>query len=730
MTWGPRGAKVLEPLVLRASRALGGTTWSRRSFLVRSAVMGSALALTPRRYVLEPASAYASVCGADPGCYDGFSAFCCTINHGANFCPEGTYVGGWWKADQSAFCRGAARYYVDCNGVPSHGWGCHCSESSTCDQRHVACAQFRYGNCNLDIPFDPQHSPVVCRVVTCTPPWEFDPACTKTTMIDERSATHSAPCLPGPWPSPIIMRWSDLGGPGGPLGPQATPVKPLPHGEGHYAYFQRAAIYDVSWLGIKVVGPEVWPRYRKLLGPQGAGFPLADQSPLSADGSWFQVFGTRVAKGRVVERAAVYSCPKFGPKFVAQPILAKWHTLGAERGVLGFPISDTRTTPDATSTWVEFAHVAGGRITSRSVIFANPVTGTHDVRDQVLAKWLALGAERGVLGYPTADQRTTADGAGSACQFGVVAGRAVTSYGGICSTRVFGTHAAIGLVYAKWHQLGEERGPLGYLTTDQHATADGRGQLAAFSPLGGATSATGGVVVSSGVGTWAVLGAISAAWLTDAHGASRLGLPTSDETHDVVTGTPVRIQQFETGQVYDSPLAHGCALYGPILTAYLVAQGLHGAYGIPLTSVLEPRRRRRAGDLPGRDAHLHAGVRCPVAPASEARDGRDVRGRGGGRSPPPRCRRPEAPPPELGGDRDASDRPARLRRAGASRRGGRVRDRHVGARRRLRVVSRVGRGVVPRVRRLPRRRDAVSRCRRLRLLRCRRRTTRFSSGDP
>ena len=554
---------------------------------MRSSIVASAVALVPRRFVLEPHSAYDSVCGSDADCGGGFTAFCCTINHQGNFCPEGSFVGGWWKADRSAFCRGAARYYIDCNGDRGSDWHCHCSDSATCDKRHVACAQFRYGNCSLDVPEGAWESPVVCRVVTCTPPWKWDESCTTTTMVDDLAASHSAPCLPGPWPSPIVMKWSDLGGPGGPLGPMATPVSRLPHDEGHYATFRKAAIYDVAWLGIVVVGPEVWPRFRGLIGPHRAGYPLTDQRPLAEKGTWFQEFGRRGAHGRIVSEAAVYSRPEFGPHFIAQPVLSKWHSLGGERGSLGFPTSNTGRTADGTSKWATFARIEHRRIVSRAAIYANPVVGTWSVRDAILHKWRLLHSEAGVLGYPLTDERHGPDGVSTFNLFGVVRGDVVTSRGAIYSTAEFGTRAVSGLVFSKWDQLGAARGALGYPTQDEAVTPDGRGVMGRFSPLAGSTSTTGGGVVSSGVGTWALIGSMCTAWLVDDEGTVNLGLPTADEMVTDVSGTPVRSQEFETGSIYDSALGASCILYGPIRQSWLGKGGLASSLGIPLSSVVD-----------------------------------------------------------------------------------------------------------------------------------------------
>ena len=88
---------------------------SRRGFLGGAALVGAALAVNPWGYLVRPASAYETVCGTEPACADGYSVFCCTINGGSNTCPPNSFIGGWWKADNSSFCGGSARYYIDCN---------------------------------------------------------------------------------------------------------------------------------------------------------------------------------------------------------------------------------------------------------------------------------------------------------------------------------------------------------------------------------------------------------------------------------------------------------------------------------------------------------------------------------------------------------------------------------------------------------------------------------------
>mgnify|MGYP001823433942 CR=1 FL=1 len=187
---------------------------SRRSFVNRAALAGSAVAVAGTDYVLRPGSAYAAICNCNGSscdcgslCCDGYTGFCCELN-GSNSCPPGTIMGGWWKVDDSSFCtvdgRPQPRYYMDCNyqcgdcgcgpsGVCSRDCsGADCGCRLGCDHRKFGCTSFRYGQCNQDIACIGQ---ILCRVVTCTPPWLIDPTCGTTPRTDNNTRFHSAPCL-------------------------------------------------------------------------------------------------------------------------------------------------------------------------------------------------------------------------------------------------------------------------------------------------------------------------------------------------------------------------------------------------------------------------------------------------------------------------------------------------------------------------------------------------------
>lgn len=581
---GTADATASERIVGALSRALGGAAWSRRSFLVRTSVVGSAVAMDLKGFALKPGSALTHVCGPLNECGDAFTAFCCTINHGANLCPADTFVGGWWKADRSAFCRGAARYYVDCNGTAGSHWGCHCSESSTCDKRKVACNIFRYGNCNLDIATE--HTAVVCRVITCTPPWEWDQGCTETSFTDDLTALQTAPCLPGPWSSPLLIKWSDLGGAGGPLGPQLGQPRSLTDHDGIWAEFHHGAVFDVKWLGVAAVVEPTWSLVTGLVGRDGIGYPATDAEPLDVDGAWRQTFVNR-RSGHDVEDAEVVGTPALGAHVLQGAVLSKWHALGAQDGVLGFPASSSRPTQDGLGLHASFAKLDRGRRSYDGAIYAHPGVGAHELHGVIYEKWRRLGGESGPLGLPSSDQRGAGAAGAHLSDFATVDVGSVVSRGTIVTTRQLGTFAIWGLVNSRWAASGAQHGPLGYPSSDVVATPDRTGELATFRPLGAATPTTGGGVVSTpGWGAWALLGSFFATWMADQLGAKVLGDPRSNETDEVVAGVPVRSQQFSTGTIYDSPAGRDCVLYGPILQQYVADGGASGSLGLPTSSVV------------------------------------------------------------------------------------------------------------------------------------------------
>jgi hypothetical protein len=250
-----------ERVVSRLSARMGASKSSRRSFLTKTAVVGAAIASNPLRYVMQPGTAYAQVCGPDADCASGWTVFCCSVNNGSNTCPTGTIAAGWWKADGSNFCGGGPRYIIDCNGLCGdcgcgrsgicapgcYNCDCRCGTES-CDQRRHCCNEFRYGQCHQELACV---GPVVCRVATCMPPWQWDPSCTTTSATANSTAFHTAPCLD----SPTVNAFGAAAALGDPPRPLIAPIvgmEATPSGNGYWLVAADGGIFgfgDASFLG-------------------------------------------------------------------------------------------------------------------------------------------------------------------------------------------------------------------------------------------------------------------------------------------------------------------------------------------------------------------------------------------------------------------------------------------------------------------------------------------------
>ncbi len=93
-------------------------------------------------------------------------------------------------------------------------------------------------------------------------------------------------------------------------------------------------------------------------------------------------------------RSLVYSGAT-GAMVLSGPIRQRWLAMGADKSILRFPTTDQKPTPDGIG---RYNHFQGGSI------YHTPATGAHEVYGRILAKWRALGWEKSVLGYPTSGE--------------------------------------------------------------------------------------------------------------------------------------------------------------------------------------------------------------------------------------------------------------------------------------------------------------------------------------
>ena len=396
----PTPAPLSVRVVDKAAGMLAGRGSTRRRFLYRLAVIGSALAVDPLRFLTRPTPAYASVCGSGNGCSAGWSVFCCTINKGANTCPDGSFVAGWWKVNASAFCLGSPRYYIDCNRTPGSSCNCRCN-SIGCDHRRVCCNVFRYGQCNTQIGGVTE---VVCRLITCTPPWQWDPSCGRTVRTDEETRTHNSGCLPGPNPTRIEIKYQDLGLVGSVLGRPVSRERVAPY-DGRRRTYDRGHIYWHRRTGAHEVHGPIAKRYVAFDAAAGAlGYPTTDTLAVR-DGSGSY---SRFQKGAIYHRNGTAA------RAVFARANARYWELGGPRGPLGYPTTNTINANGA------------GKVTrfQHGAIYYSRVTRPVEVTGAILDLFLERGGPRDSgIGFPVAPAEDFADG-GRVQQFqrGVIGG--------------------------------------------------------------------------------------------------------------------------------------------------------------------------------------------------------------------------------------------------------------------------------------------------------------------
>lgn len=529
---------ITERLVERIGRRLG--TANRRSFLASAAIVGSAVATHPWRYATRPATAYESICGDGAECGSGWTAFCCTVS-GANQCPPGSFAAGWWKADRSSFCCGSARYYIDCNAMCGSDWECHCA-SGGCDQRYVACNQFRYGQCHLDIAC---YGPVVCRVITCTAPWEWSPVCGSTELTDNRTASHSAPCLPGACPSTITKYYYDNGGPGGKYGKVTVPERTGADGS-RYAAFANAVMYTTADDRVWVLTGAILNRFRETGGYRGPlGFPKGE--PVTVGGMTRVTFTT----------GAIYYSAATGAHSLSEAFYALWVRIGGVNSGLGLPTSErVHTAPDRSR--VLFQH---------GLMYDSASTGTHVVAGRIEAKYSSIGGSFSTLGLPTAEQQTDARGAISQ-RF---------QHGLICYSSATGTHLVTNPLQNTYRELGGTSSELRLPVAEQRVTA--RGAVSqAFARGGLFRTASGTVTPLTGV-FWTVWRARH----------TELGFPI---------GTPITIGaarrvHFQHGNMYTSAATGTHYVVGDVFRRYSALGGATGPLGLPTSDAYSWKGKRR-----------------------------------------------------------------------------------------------------------------------------------------
>jgi hypothetical protein len=475
---------------------------TRRNVLVGATVAAAALATKPKEYALRPVSAYATICGPGNLASAGWTVFCCTINNGVNACPPGSFAAGWWKAADSSWCGSGYRYIVDCNAscsrcttgcgtsgiCSSNCWSCSCGSGSTatCDQRRVCCNAFRYGQCNTQVRCS---GGVHCRVVSCVAPYKWA-NCTTTSLVDNRTSEHSAPCLPT-WGG-IELRYMAIGDQRSFLRASMGPERRVGDARGGvYVNYQGGDIYWTATTGAWPVGTiarRAWGAAAGVNGP--LSYPIGSSAPGARAGGWIQLF----QGGALAGASSTVALP------VYEPAWSVWKANSREAGALGYPAQSRVANVDRRGWHQQFQ---GGFIT------ASTSTPTVAVYAPIAAVWVQNGREAGALGYPKDILRTTG-----------TTWLQLFEHGAIAATSSTPTLAVVGAMYAAWAAHGGVSGVLKYPVTSVALGSRGESQLF-----------QGGELWALGTGAARmVYGSVLTAWKAAGGADGSYGYPLTDTT--------------------------------------------------------------------------------------------------------------------------------------------------------------------------------------------------------
>lgn len=268
----------------------------------------------------------------------------------------------------------------------------------------------------------------------------------------------------------ITEKYRQLGGAGGLLGNTTTAVSPCPDGNGYYRHFQHGSIYWHPHTGAHEVHGLIRGRWAEMGWERSfLGYPTTDEL----------VGRDPTGAGRVshFQAGSLYWHPESS---------SRTHTTDASlaRAAVAAGLADAaKRRLDPVETDLTLSHKASvlatvnppNSETSGPITMMNPIHAglaetvrvkagdgrrqVFEVHGVIRARYLALGGEASILGYPTTDETAAPDGTGRYNHF---------QAGSIYWTPRTGAHEVHGLIRDMWAAAGWERDPtLGYPLTDE-----------------------------------------------------------------------------------------------------------------------------------------------------------------------------------------------------------------------------------------------------------------------
>ena len=184
---------------------------------------------------------------------------------------------------------------------------------------------------------------------------------------------------------PVLERWSALGAARSGLGLPTGSTETV--GNGLRGFFQRGEIHWSPATGARRVYGGMLEEFGRLGGPQGAGFPMDEETAVPA------------GVGQVFERARIYWSGPTGAHALFGDVLGRYLALGGPASTLGLPLTGELAVPGGLR-----AMATGGQILWSASHGAKALQGDiHRRYESVAGPW-------SVLGLPTTEEYDVAEG--------------------------------------------------------------------------------------------------------------------------------------------------------------------------------------------------------------------------------------------------------------------------------------------------------------------------------
>lgn len=220
------------------------------------------------------------------------------------------------------------------------------------------------------------------------------------------------------------------------------------------------------------------------------------------------------------QKGWIYYVPGTGTFYVWAAINARYQTLGADAGGLGYPVGDEQCGLRGNACSQQFQHGS---------IYYVPGYGTFGVWGGINGRYQAFGGSNGYLGYPVGDEQCGLSGNVCAQSF---------QHGAIYFVPGYGTFSVIGAINARFASLGGMYGYLGAPHGEEQCGLRFGGCMQQF--------ARGKIYFAIGAGTEPVWGGLGGFYDSRHSQDSVIGYPVTAEACD---GAGNCSQSFQFGQL-------------------------------------------------------------------------------------------------------------------------------------------------------------------------------------